>query len=575
MWSRSSRPRFRPMTIVLIAAVVYTALFSFFCIQRWRTGYLGDPDYGLFNQSFWTTLHDGRVFYNTYEEGSHFRTHNSPIFFLVLPLYALYPKMQTLLVVQTVAVALGSVAVFRLGTWFLDEDCGVLLALAYLLYHPLHGVNYDQFNELCFLPAPLLFAFYNLYRRRMGAFWVCALLALSCKEDVSFVTALLGLYTTGLGLYSGRRKGRFDTLVAHGLGLFLVSVLWFAFSLFVLFPYLRHGEAWPYFQERYGNLGSTMGQVVWTMITRPWVLLPCFFGRQAILLFFELMLPLALLPLRVPRVMLLAAPTWVVLLLSSFGAMHNTGSRYMAPVISCLLAATAPGIRDYVCATSLETERGAPSAVWPAIRNLWCTLFRVRSASSAAPQQMRLMPWSECEPLRPLTDQERAHARLISRGVLVLTLLFALAIDTTPFRFPFKNIPRLTAHERARDRLVAMIGPHSSVSTQPEFYGKLANRRLAWIGYHPGSKYILVDPTRPLWYDHAQWNVILPWLLRSGKYRVICNDDGALLLRRTRVFGPRTSSGPAGRRRRAGEKSGSDASSDEEEAHTIGRGGKN
>lgn len=470
--------------------VVYTALYSFFCIQRWDTAYLGDPDYGLFNQSFWTTTQKGWLFYNTYEGGSHFQTHNSPIFFLLLPFYALVPRMETLLVVQAAAVALGALAVFKLTRYLLDEESGVTLAIAYLFYHPLHGVNYDQFNELSFLPAPLLFAFYNLYRRRMAWFWLCILLALGCKEDVPFVTFMVGLYIVWLGLSSTRPEGRRDPLVLHGAALAAVSILWLSFSLFVLFPYMRGGHDWPYFRERYGHFGTSFSEVVLTLLLRPWLMLPYLFGLHTIMFFVELVAPLAFLPLLAPRILLLALPTWIILQLSSFGAMHNAGSRYMAPVVSCLFVAVAVGVR----------QRVAPALLF--------------------------------DEIAPLSDAGRARAHKLLRWALILTILFTLAIDTTPMRFPFKNIPRLDSHQRARNSLVSFLPPDASVSTQPEFFGKVSSRVSAYMGYHAGTEYILVDPTQPLWYNHAHWDQVLPGLVASKQYLVVKEADGALLLKK-------------------------------------------
>lgn len=519
--------RLNPTALVLVAMAIYTALYTFFCIQRWATAYLGDPDYGLFNQCFWTTTHNGWCLYNTYEGGSHFRTHNSPIFFLILPFYALAPRVETMLLVQTLAVASGALAVYMLCRHLLDAESGVLLAIAYLCYHPLHGVNYDQFNELSFVTAPLIFAFTHLYRRRMGWFWVCAILAMGCKEDVPLVTSALGIYTIGLGIVSSRRGAhlresgatRLDPLVFHGAALLIVSVAYFYFSIFVLFPYMRGGVDWPYFKERYGHLGDSFGGVVHTLTLRPWVAAPYLFSRQAVLVFLELVAPLAFLPLLEPRILLIAAPTWVVLQLSSFGAMHNTGSRYMAPVIACVFVAAVVGLRRRVTAmrkadtpTSEATFLSAKSRL--ELEGIQDPLDSPHDAAAC------------------LLPQERVQSHRRLRLVLVLTVLFMLAIDTTPLRFPFKNVPLLDPHQRARNELVTLLGPDASVSTQPEFFGKVSGRVEAYIGYHAGTEYILVDPTQPLWFDHAHWNTVLPGLISSGAYTVVRNADGALLLRR-------------------------------------------
>lgn len=474
---------------------VYTAVFSFFCIQRATTAVYGDPDNGLFLQSFWTTANLGWAFYNTYENASHLGVHNSLVFVLVLPFYVLAPRMETLLIVQTAALALGALAVFRLGARFLDEECGADLALAYLLYHPMHGVNYDQFNELSFLPAPLLFAFDALYRRRMGRFWACMLIALSCKEDVPFIGFMTGLYVAWLGWRQGRRDGRPDPLVWHGLALAAISVAWLLLSLTVLFPALLGGVSWPYFQERYGHIGGTFREVATRLLSHPWIALPYVFSHQGMLAFLEITGPLTFLPLRAPSVLIIAAPTWTVLHLSSYAAMHNCGSRYMAPVVAIAFVATVVGLR------------GAGS---------------VRSQTDAPP---------------PLGPADASECRRRCRAVLWITLAAALLFNASPLRFPFHRIPFATAHQRARQALAAQIPQGASVSTQAEFYIAVADRAEAWLGYHPGVEYLLVDDTpdasgRAVWYAHARWDVTLPSLVESGAYVVVARADGAALLRK-------------------------------------------
>lgn len=485
----------RPLTRVWLAAALYTALYSWFCVQRAVSAYYGDPDYGLFQQSFWTTLNEGWLFYNTYESGTHFSKHNSPILFLVLPFYAALPRLETLLVVQTAAIALGAVAVFKLAALLVDEESAVLLAWSYLLYHPMHGVSYDQFNELAFLPAPLLFAFYFMVQRRMGWFWACITASLACKEDVPFVTFGLGLYMIWLGRKTRRESEPPDGLVRHGQLLALISVAWLLLSLRVIFPLLRDGATWPYFRERYGQFGRDFTEVALNLLAHPWIIVPYLLRRHALLVLVELTAPLAFLPFRAPAVAAIPLATWVVLQLSSFGAMHNCGSRYMAPVIACMFAAAIVGLRNVVAATAVSDD----------------------SVEQAAQRRRTGLRWS--------------------RWVLALTTLSTFALDTTPMRFPFRGIRRPTAHQIARNALAERVPASASVSTQPEFYAPLSRRADVWLGYHPGTDYVLVDPApdftgHATWFDHARWNVNLPQILARGEYVMVDQADGAVLLRR-------------------------------------------
>ena len=73
---------------------------------------------GLFTQSFWSTLH-GRLLFNSAETvdggvASHFGVHFSPTLLLLLPFFALWPAASTLLVAQSIALAVAAVPLFAL-----------------------------------------------------------------------------------------------------------------------------------------------------------------------------------------------------------------------------------------------------------------------------------------------------------------------------------------------------------------------------------------------------------------------------------------------------------------------------
>ncbi|MCJ7469449.1 DUF2079 domain-containing protein, partial [Candidatus Bathyarchaeota archaeon] len=81
--------------LVGLAIGVYTLTFSYFTIMKHYEFRSYAWDLGIFNQSFWTTLYEGRFFYNNVEllvnpSGSFFGIHFSPILFLILPIYAVY-----------------------------------------------------------------------------------------------------------------------------------------------------------------------------------------------------------------------------------------------------------------------------------------------------------------------------------------------------------------------------------------------------------------------------------------------------------------------------------------------------
>src|SRR5439155_26752515 len=76
------------------------------------------------DQSMYSARHFGRLFFKTVAwpstmsvlpAGTPLAVHFSPVLFLLLPIYAVFPSPVTLLVLKTIAVALGAFPVYLMG----------------------------------------------------------------------------------------------------------------------------------------------------------------------------------------------------------------------------------------------------------------------------------------------------------------------------------------------------------------------------------------------------------------------------------------------------------------------------
>ncbi len=116
--------------------------------------------------------------------GSAFSVHDSWVLTALVPLVALFPTAQTLIVVQVLAVAVAAVPLALLAREFgLDARSANLLAIAYLLSPAAQGLTYDNFSENVFVPLLALCG--ALCARRRSLWWtlVCAQLLMGLKED--------------------------------------------------------------------------------------------------------------------------------------------------------------------------------------------------------------------------------------------------------------------------------------------------------------------------------------------------------------------------------------------------------
>jgi uncharacterized membrane protein len=467
---------------ILAAMVIYCGLFSYFAIMKHLASPHGDPDLGLFGQGFWTTYRYGAIFHNTFESGTHFRVHFSPNFFLILPFYAIYPSIVTLLILGTIALASGAWPVYLLARERLSENTALCFSFLYLLYHPLHGMNYDPWSELCFAVAPLLWAVYFFQKRRWGWFWICILLVLSAKEEMGFLVTFWGLYGLGIAIMNRRKKDyASDRHLIFNSSMLIVLGIVFEFALlYYFFPWVRKGVKFMFFADRYAYMGESLGQVLLTMITRPWIPIASILNWEKIGYLLELFFPLAFLSLPGISLIFPALPTLMANLLSTFGAMHNTGMRYVAPLIPFIFASAITGL-----ARILEK----------------------------APPEKRL-------------EQERAWIS----AAFICTLLLSLTVDMSPFSL-LRPVECITSHQVLIHEAAKQIPDDVPVSTQIGLYQHVVRRMDIFCDYREGVEYIFLDRTCHWFYDKG-WNQIIPELQRKGSYDVLMDSDGVLLMRR-------------------------------------------
>lgn len=158
-------------------------------------------DFGIFVQMFYY-MKETLIPYTTcerYELLSHFAVHFSPIYYLILPFYLLFPAQETLVIVQLLAVLSGVIPLYlmcrrkRMKGFVTLAVCAV-----YLLYPTLRGGLFYDFHENKFLAPLIMWLLYffeeeNERKKKIGVV-VFTVLLLMVKEDAALYTACIGLY---------------------------------------------------------------------------------------------------------------------------------------------------------------------------------------------------------------------------------------------------------------------------------------------------------------------------------------------------------------------------------------------
>jgi len=213
---------------------------------------------------------------------SHLNIHKSYFYYILAPLYALYPKAVTLLFFNASAVTASGMALFFLAKGAgLDRFSVLAISLIWIFYPPIQGAAFFQFHESSFAPIFLFLCGWTMISgRRLWAFIFFAL-TLSVKEDYAFVWGPLFLL---FGWWGGRRME----------GIVMATVC----ALYVVFFYaLPHPH-----DENFGVLFSNTGEysatgVLSLVIRNPSALLEALWQPKNLQGAVELLLPVALLPL--------------------------------------------------------------------------------------------------------------------------------------------------------------------------------------------------------------------------------------------------------------------------------------
>lgn len=169
------------MRATYAAAAVFAILYIALCLNKLFALRYG-ADLGTYLQTLVNLQHGSS--WNFGEWKDHFAVHDSWVLAVLVPIVALFPRAQTLIVVQVVAVAAAAIPlallVRELG---LSAKVANVIAIAYLLSPAAQGLCYDNFSENDFVPLVACCAALTARRR---AFWwtlVCAQLLMGLKED--------------------------------------------------------------------------------------------------------------------------------------------------------------------------------------------------------------------------------------------------------------------------------------------------------------------------------------------------------------------------------------------------------
>lgn len=412
------RPDSGGRAIVAILAVLFFVFVSIWTVSRILTFSAPTYDCGIFSQMFYRMKTTGLPDTTVERDGllSHFKVHMSPIYYLLLPFYWLFPSPLTLQVLQAAVLASAVVPAWKLvrlhvrtgreGGPGMGTDgrhgpgkgygreidpgkgtdgrhspgkgygrkcspdnaagrgsrpplfaAGILFCLLLLLYPAYSGGASYDIHENAFLTPLLLWLFYGIDRKNPWITAVCFVLTLMVKEDAAVYVAVIALW---LLLCAGLSKDRGWRCKAGALMLVGALIYFFGVTTYLS----RYGDG--VMTYRYANFiydgSASLVTVIKAVFLMPMkVIYECMTWDKVYFMALTL-LPVGLLPLLTRRYerFVLLIPWVLVNLMSDYKYQHDIFFQYTYGSTACLFYMAVRNYSDHAAAVC-RRQRGLRS----------------------------------------------------------------------------------------------------------------------------------------------------------------------------------------------------------------------
>lgn len=461
---------------------IYTLVFSIITILRNYMFLTSGFDLGIFNQAFWTTLFEHKLFYETGNlsfnpGGLFFGAHFSPILFLLLPFYAIYPGVEVFIVIQAIVLALGAVPVYWMARDHLGKDFATKAAMLYLFYPPLHYLTMTVFQLEALLPTLFLFSVYYLEKEQWKGYFLFLCLSMLTIEFVPIFTFFIGLY--GLVLW---KRGIFKNsklALKCVILTFIISVLMFFLALEAKVYFNSYVSPIPSQFSHWSNPTDVINALVYQWLRKVYYWLGLF-------------VPFLFLPFLSLEVLIMVVPWMVASSITKAGPYYNIYYKYTGFVIPFIFVALLKALRKVTTTSnSIDLHR---------MKKVLLLLF-------------------------------------------VSMLAFNLFLPVAPFAPWSYQLPISSEHTELLRRVLALVPSNASILTQNDIFPHVSSRGEAYM-YFPSYRnvsveYILVDLST-IWYKYEPTlggekippDVVVADALITKEYGILASAKGILLLKK-------------------------------------------
>ena len=316
--------------VLKLSYIIFSLMFILFVGGLTSLRYLSYNapgfDFGIFTQMF-NNMKTSFAPNTTCELdyiSSHFAVHISPIYYIILPFYFLFPNPITLQIAQSVILASGLIPIYLLCRKFkLPNFVAFTIGICYCFYPALSGGCFYDIHENAFLTPLILWFLYFIEKEKWWGILSFSILIFMVKEDAPVYVAFIAIY-----MIIGKKQFKKGTVV------FIISLLYFIIALWLLKKYGQGAKFDRY--DNYNYDGSGLFAIIKTFVMNPAYILSQCMTKDKLIFAFKMLAPLALLPILNKNYAkyILLGPFILVNLMSNYPYQHSIEFQYNFGVIA-------------------------------------------------------------------------------------------------------------------------------------------------------------------------------------------------------------------------------------------------
>ncbi|WP_347275135.1 DUF2079 domain-containing protein [Candidatus Kuenenia sp.] len=462
-----------------IITTTYTVIFGSLSCLRYISLHSTIADLGFYENRIWQIAHNGKF---EYLINGHF----SPILLIHALIYKVIPSTITLLILQTVTIALASIPLYCLSNHHLKNNkSSLFVVIIFFLFTAVEYNNLFDFHPDHVFIVLILLCFYFLETNKKGWFLFTAVLSSLVKEPFLFGVAALGVYTA-------IRYKWYKT----GFCVSTLSVMLFFIHAKIILPQYYEGIN-PVIQSQggsYSYLGNSFSGIIKTFIGNPLIVIKELMNLKKFLFIYVLFAPLLFMPFLSPSTLALTVPSFAIQLLSACPLHYAINNHYSASIIPFIFISFVYGLKK------LSAKKLSIAISSVCIVSVW---FNITIGASP----ISYLFWEYTKTVNP---------------------------------YSFKNY-MVSSHSMKINTAISMIPEGVSVCVQNSVYtSRLAKRDIFYVFpyEYEQADYIILDEKRLKYVgdhiDNEKYDILLKEIPKT--HTIVFQDDGIYLFKKKALF---------------------------------------